>query len=289
MTIITIQHAVDAILAAMAVQPLPVTVDTFKAGDPTRPLTGIVTTFLATAEVIARAAELGANLIITHEPTFYRHDDATTWLEDDAVYQAKRRLIDAHRIAIWRCHDYWHLTQPDGIIVGLVQRLGWTLDRPALSAAAARHVLAMTNGEGWNTELVSRYCAIATIPPTSLARLARQLKARLGTDIVRVSGPDDLLCRRVGLTVGALPGSVAIATLMRDDVDALLCGEVREWEACEYLRDAAFFGRPKGMVVVGHAASEEDGMAYLARWLRPLLPGIPITHVPCGHSLRVIT
>jgi hypothetical protein len=75
---------------------------------------------------------------------------------------------------------------------------------------------------------------------------------------------------------------------MRDDIDAILCGEVREWEACEYLRDAAFFGWPKGMLVVGHASSEEDGMAYLVRWLRPHMPNVPITHVPCGDPLRVI-
>jgi hypothetical protein len=75
---------------------------------------------------------------------------------------------------------------------------------------------------------------------------------------------------------------------MRDDIDAILCGEVREWEACEYLRDAAFFGRPKGMLVVGHATSEEDGMAYLVRWLRPHVPNVPITHVPCGDPFRVV-
>ena len=45
----TIQDAIDTILAVAAVEPLPNTADTIKTGHPGRPLTGIVTTFLATA------------------------------------------------------------------------------------------------------------------------------------------------------------------------------------------------------------------------------------------------
>ena len=263
-TTMTIQDAIDTIVTAAAVAPLANTVDTVKTGDPTRPLTGIVTTFMATGAVISRAAELGANLIITHEPTFYTHLDETEWLHADAVYQAKRRLIDTHGIAIWRFHDYWHRRRPDGILTGVIGRLGWergvAVDHP--------HV--------------------ATIAPLSLADLARQIKTRLGVAAVRVTGPDALVCRRVGLLVGAPGGRRQMATLQRDDVDAIICGEINEWETCEYVRDAVFLGRPKGLVVVGHANSEEDGMAYLATWLRPHLPGVPLTHVPAGDPLRVV-
>ncbi|MDQ5850744.1 MAG: Nif3-like dinuclear metal center hexameric protein [Chloroflexota bacterium] len=261
---ITIQDAIDTIVSATAVAPLSDTVDTVKTGDPTRPLTGIVTTFMATGAVIARTAELGANFLITHEPTFYTHLDETAWLQADAVYQAKRRLIDAHGIVIWRFHDYWHRTQPDGILMGVIERLGW------------KH------------EEAVQYPYVATIAPLSLAELAGQVKARLDIATVRVTGPDDLVCRRVGLLVGAPGGRMQMAALQRDDVDAIICGEINEWETSEYVRDAAFFGRPKGLIVVGHASSEEDGMAYLARWLRPHLPGVPITHVPAGDPLRVV-
>jgi putative NIF3 family GTP cyclohydrolase 1 type 2 len=261
---ITIQDAIDAILAATSVAPLPDTVDTVKTGDVTQPLTGVVTTFLATAAVIARAAELGANLIIAHEPTFYSHLDTTDWLSDDPIYQAKRRLLDDHGIVVWRFHDYWHSMQPDGIFVGVLAQLGW---RP------------LGDG-GWPY--------ICELPPTSLADLAALLKSRLRAPAVRVAGPDELICRRVGLVVGAPGGRMQIELLGRNDVDAIVCGEINEWETCEYARDAAFFGRAKGLIVVGHANSEEDGMAYLATWLRPHLPGLPIAHVPSGNPLRTI-
>ena len=35
----------------------------------------------ATPEVIREAAARGANLIITHEPTFFTHADGLAWLE----------------------------------------------------------------------------------------------------------------------------------------------------------------------------------------------------------------
>ena len=65
--------------------------DTLKAGNENTEVTGIVTTFLATAEVIEKTAELGANLILTHEPTFYHHDDTPATFPEDAVIRQKLR------------------------------------------------------------------------------------------------------------------------------------------------------------------------------------------------------
>ncbi len=258
----TIQDAIDTIVAAAGVALPPDTVDTVKTGDPAQPLTGIVTTFLATQTVIAHAAAAGANLIISHESPFYIHRDDLEWLAGDAVYGAKRQQIDAHHIVIWRYHDYCHRGEPDGVLMGVLEQLGWEPTAPV------------------------RYPYIATLPPRPLSVLATEIKTRLGVPSVRVCGPDDLVCRRVGLLMGATGGRMQITTLGRDDVDAIICGEINEWETSEYVRDAALLGRPKGLLVVGHAASEEAGMAYLARWLRRHLPEVPVTHVPAGDPLR---
>lgn len=67
---LAIQQVIDTIIAAIPGGRKQETVDTVKTGDPAQPVKGIVTTFLATQEVIERTIALGANLIITHEPTF---------------------------------------------------------------------------------------------------------------------------------------------------------------------------------------------------------------------------
>jgi hypothetical protein len=77
------------------------TVDTFKAGDPDTPVTGIATTFLATYDVLQRAAASGKNLIITHEPTFYDHFENAERLGNDPVLAAKRALIEKHKLVVW--------------------------------------------------------------------------------------------------------------------------------------------------------------------------------------------
>ena len=37
------------------------------------------------------------------------------------------------------------------------------------------------------------------------------------------------------------------------------------------------------MIVLGHVFSEEPGMEWLAEWLQPKLPGIPVLHIPSGE------
>jgi putative NIF3 family GTP cyclohydrolase 1 type 2 len=67
----TIQNVIDLIIASVPGAPLEDSVDVFKCGDPAQKVTGIVTTFTANMHVLRKAVDLGANLIITHEPTFY--------------------------------------------------------------------------------------------------------------------------------------------------------------------------------------------------------------------------
>lgn len=261
----TIQNVIDLILQDIPGAPLAETVDTFKSGDPAQPVTGIVTTFLASYAVIQRTAELGANLIITHEPTFYNHLDETEWLANDPVYQAKRALLDEHGIVVWRFHDHWHMHQPDGIMTGVARALGWEAYLPDASIP------------------------LFTLPETTVGALAAELKAKLGIATVRVVGDLDMPCRCIGLMVGAAPGEWHIRLMSeRQEVDVLIAGEIDEWVTCEYVRDALAQGRKLALIVAGHANTEEPGMAYLVEWLRARVPDVPITHVPVGDPFAFI-
>jgi putative NIF3 family GTP cyclohydrolase 1 type 2 len=257
----TVEEVIGRIKDELSGVPGAHTVDTVKTGDPSRPVTGIVTTFLATRAVLARAALLGANLVVTHEPTFYGHLDETRWLEHDPVYLAKRRLIDESGLVVFRLHDQVH-GKDDLILAGFLEALGW------------------------QARVLAAEPEICEIPARPLSALALELKGALGSDAVRMGGRADMAVRRVALLLGACGGTRQITMLGRPDVDALVCGEINEWETCEYVRDAAHAGLDKGLLVVGHAASEEAGMAYVAGWLRSRVPSVRVTHVPSGEPLR---
>ncbi len=264
MSTLTIQHAIDSILAAVPGAPFPETVDVLKQGDASQPLTGVAVTFLATAAVIDQAVRLGANLIITHEPTFYHHLDHTDWLEADTVYQAKRALIAARGVVIWRFHDYLHSLTPDSTVCGLVAELGWEV-----------------------TEAVTQ-TQLCAITPLSLGALAAHVKARLGVPQVRVVGDLEALCRTVAVVPGAPGIAHQLRLFSRPEVDALIIGEISEWETSEYARDARAFGGHKGLIITGHAASEEPGMRWVIPWLKARVPGVPFHFIPTGSLFETV-
>ena len=85
------------------------------AGDWKNEVTGIVTTFMATVDVIKAAVSKDANLIITHEPTYFTGWDTTEWLAGDPVYQEKLGTNRKTKVNIWRFHDHMHMAagRPD--------------------------------------------------------------------------------------------------------------------------------------------------------------------------------
>lgn len=256
--------AIERILAHMPERITGATTDTVKHGDLAAPLTGVVVSFMATRTVLGKAAEAGANLIVTHEPTFYNHLDETAWLAGDPVYLAKTAFLAEHNLVVWRLHDHLHRGWPDLIAVGMLDELGW---RSRVDAARGN---------------------VVTLEKQPLAAVVNHLKSRLGIPLVKVVGRMDDPCSRIAFLPGACGGRRQIAMISQPDVDTLVCGESPEWETCEYVRDARAAGFDKSMIVLGHANSEEAGMAALATRMRPWFPAhIPIAHVPAGDPFTL--
>jgi len=74
---VTAQEIVDRIKKNIGVDWASDDVDTFKVGDPSTAVTGIVTTSMATLDVLQKAVQAGANFVITAAPTFYSRADAS--------------------------------------------------------------------------------------------------------------------------------------------------------------------------------------------------------------------
>lgn len=267
-----VRDVIEAVRTMAGVTASVDTVDTIKTGDPLSEVSGIVTTFTATPGVIRKAGELGASLIITHEPTFYDHRDKIHWQKGLEVYEAKLRLLLESGISVWRFHDGAHLACPDLIVRGMVRELGWE--------AYVR--------EGYY-EAAQQYLKIPkiTIPALKLSDLARGMKSKLHAEAVRFIGDPDLSCGSICFFVGA-PSADWQIELLDLPFDVLVLGETCEWSVCEYMRDAHELGIKKGCIVLGHRNSEEFGMKYLAERIRPLFPQVPVSFVPAGDPFGSI-
>jgi putative NIF3 family GTP cyclohydrolase 1 type 2 len=272
---VTAQAIVDRIKKNVGVEWKPDTVDTFKAGDPSTAVTGIVTTALTSLDVLGQAVKLGANMIITCEPTFFARADTPTPTRraprgvpgsatansappvpapPDPVFSAKDDFIKKHNLIVWRFSDHWRARTPDPFAQGLANVLGWS-----------------KSAQGGDPKHFS-------ISETKLDRLVshvkQSLKSRGG---IRVVGDPKLAVR----TIAFLPGSTPIQASLKalPAVDAIIAGEVREWESVEYVRDTVALGGKKSLVLVGRIVSEEPGMQVCAQWLKTIVPEITTTWV----------
>ena len=253
----TAREVVAAIQEHVGVPWKTQTVDTFKAGNPETRVTGIAVTMMATLDVLQRAAAKGENLVITHEPTFYNHLDRPDGMdESDAVWKEKREFIEKNGLVVWRFHDHWHLRDPDGILLGMVQALGWEKYQSKENA----HLF--------------------TMPEITLEKLAVEVAKRLETPVLRVVGNPEMKVTKLALSPGSAGFQRETQALEMDNVEVLLVGETREWETVEYAADAVTEGKRKALMVIGHIPSEQAGMGECARWLTTFVKNVPIEFVP---------
>jgi putative NIF3 family GTP cyclohydrolase 1 type 2 len=241
-------------LAEMGIAWRAQTVDTFKAGRPSTAVRGIATTGMATLDVLRRAASGGRNFVVTHEPTFYNHQDQTAALEQDTTYQAKLQFIQERGLVVWRFHDHAHRLRPDPLVVGSARVLGLT-----------QYASQTERG-------------IYVVPETTLRALAADVARRTGGRAIRVCGDPDMKVTRIALGPGyGVPP-------LTQAIDVSIGGEAPESGGqAEYALDAQAFGRPRGVILLGHMMSEDFGMREVAEWLRTFLTGVPIDWIPAGE------
>jgi putative NIF3 family GTP cyclohydrolase 1 type 2 len=252
----TAREVVAAIQEHIGIPWQKETVDTFKAGNPDTPVTGIAVTMMATMDVLQRAAAKGQNLVITHEPTFYNHLDVPDGMaEGDPVWREKREFIEKHGMVVWRFHDHWHMRKPDGILAGMVHAMGW---------------------EKYQQE-ENPY--LFTMPERTLEVLAAEVAKKLGSPVLRVVGEPGMKVTRIAFSPGSAGFVRETHALEMDNVEVLLVGETREWETVEYAADAVSEGKKKALIVIGHIPSEQAGMEECARWLKTFVKGVPIEFV----------
>ena len=202
------------------------TVDNLIAGSADTPVKGIATTMMATLDVMQRAAGAGRNMVVTHESTFYSHQDTLDQLKNDPVYLYKTDFIRKNGMVSFHFHDHWHRRSPDGIAFGMARDLGW--DKYA---------------DPNNPRLF-------TLPQIPLGKLVKDMQAKMNIRTMRVVGDPQLPVSRVNASwgyVGQFPG---INLAARADTDLFVCGETREWELVAFVQDMSDTSSKKGMIVM---------------------------------------
>jgi putative NIF3 family GTP cyclohydrolase 1 type 2 len=229
--------------------------DTFKSGNENTPVTGIATTVMSTFDVIRRAVDSGKNMVITHEPTFWTGNDDASRFVNDPVYKKKLQFINDNQVVIWRFHDHQHARRPDMTATGLAEALGWS--------------------QRQSKEDPSVY----VLSPVRLRDLAKDVERRLKLKAIRVVGDPNARVSRAALLQGTPPFH---ASTVVPKVDVVVAGEQREWEGVEYVADANTAGEKKGMIIIGHWVSEDEGMRVCADWLKTFISEVPVQWIPAG-------
>jgi len=252
--------------------------DTFKYGDPSTPVTGIVFTFQATFEVLKKAVQAKKNFVISHERVFWQQLDDVGTLKHDAPFEpagspdtepvilAKRHYCEENGLVVWRFHNHQHLLRPDPIMAGLTAKLGW---------------------QEYVVPLQGQMIGFAySIPEIPLKEVARHVARSLDSRSVRVIGDPNLPVRRVGL------GAHKLFEILKplQTCDVVLMSEPQDCDAFPYLRDGISLGlpHPKGLIAINHERFEEWGEESAPAWLKPLVPEVPIEFISAGDPYWVL-
>ncbi|GAB5055432.1 hypothetical protein PESHB5_19310 [Pediococcus parvulus] len=228
-------------------------------GDTEKECKGIVTAIWASGNVIEKAHELGANLIISHEALFWNHGDHTDWLQESSnkVYLDKKQLLDEYGITVWRAHDYVHSgirvedgSYRDGIFYGFAKKMGWEnfmVDDKVMTAKFE-------------------------IPQTTGKQVAKLLLANLGLNGARVIGSLNNNVSKIAIPFHVFgDANDEITEINKGNVDLLLPMEINDFTLSQYVRDNSILNGKVAIISVGHFNIEEPGMSYMAKYLPALL------------------
>lgn len=254
------------------------------AGDPYAQVTGILTCFTPTVDVLRHAISSGHNTVICRESPFYSRGEkqpiayrsgampAKELLDSDPVYQAKVALISTNSLIILRFVDNWDARKTDGQLEGLVSALKW--ERYHLSVKGDVKFYRPGNN-------------FFSIPPISIATLARSMMTSLNAKTIRVIGNGDAVVRKVAILHGFVLVADLQAAFAQPGVDLIVAGEPVEWEGAEYVQDMIAAKMANGGIFLGSEVSEEPGSGEVAAWLKTFVH-LPVQWFPAGAPFTTV-
>lgn len=232
------------------------TVDTVKAGDPDREVKTVAVGWMSTIYDLTKAVELGCDLFITHEPTFWEHAAPEKENRSGPGGIEKTRLLEESGLVVLRCHDAWDNWKDIGIRDSWAAGLG-LFDPIAFS------------DDNW--------CAMYEVPETTLREFARQVAARvkpIGQDSVQMLGDPDMKVSRPSLGVGCLTPKMDMIEKGSDCLIGTYDGHWEYWRMRERFVECG-----AGVISVEHGTTEYWGMENCAGYVRQTWPDLDVHYL----------
>lgn len=265
-----IAEVIERIEKKHGVLPLEKTCDGVIYGNTDQNCTGIILTCNPSISILQQAAELGYNLVICHESTFYHGYDEREKIQKTEVVKSKMDLLDKYGIVIYRDHDQVHMEKQDMIYTGIIKALGWE------KYACSNHFFP-----------VSGY----KIPETTLEELAGDICRKIHIDGTRIVGDPKMPVKYVGLTAHFLgDDQECIKVIEEEKYDVILSLETVDWTVVAYVMDSNASGRTVGLISPGHFNLEEAGMKIMQVWVEDAVEhNIPVMFLPSGNMFRWVS
>lgn len=252
-------------------------VDRIVIGDPETRIKKVGTAWTPYFKTLKDAVSRGINVIIVHEPAFYRHwdlDRQENGLFDipspakeqyiEAV-EEKKKWIEKNELVIIRSHDVPDIIKGFGMPFALGRKLGYKT-KDIVNSKAFYNVYRINKATASNVA----------------KKIALSLKDFSQPGVAFYGDPDRLVST-VGLGTGAICNPQNYAEL-NPDLYIAIDDTIRTWIQTTYSEDT---GKP--LVVINHGTSEEMGMKLLNDFLTRNIPNLEFIHLDQGCSYKWIT
>ena len=132
---ITAQQLVDRVHQQFGTAWRAQSADTFHSGNPESEVSGVVTAFAPSLEVLRHAVAVRKNMIISREAPFWARTapgsgrgggrGAATSAAENPTLRFKRDYIASNNLVVWRFFDNWNARPQDPQLLALARALGW--------------------------------------------------------------------------------------------------------------------------------------------------------------------
>jgi putative NIF3 family GTP cyclohydrolase 1 type 2 len=240
------------------------TVDTFKSGDPSKPVKKLAVTWKASFDAIREAVSRGADMLVSHESICVKGNEGPEVKSALPTEKPKFDFLEKTGLVVFRCHDTWDRIKDIGVRDTWVKNLNF-------------------NGKIVYDEYPFYVTEIA---PTSVKEIARHIAMQikpLGQNGVVTCGNLDKKITRIGTGTGAIVDPVGLR-----DTGAQL-GVISD-DYYVHVRIGVHMNELDfPVILVNHGVSEEWGIMNLAKHLKETFPSIEVFHIPQYCPYKIIS